>query len=76
MRALLAARKKQMALDEAVSRVFELLSDAGVNLEAHSNAENADSVGTAVTCYIHYGEYGIKNLMSEIEDLVETEVPF
>ena len=37
-----------------------------IDLDAPSDAENADCLNDAVSCYVQYGEYGVANLIKEI----------
>jgi hypothetical protein len=61
------ARKVDAAAEEASKAVFQALDDMCIDIEAPSAAENADSLGDAVSCYIQYGEYSLKSLLSEIK---------
>ena len=60
------ARKAQQHADECIDAVFNSIEDMCIELTAHSDAENADTLEEAICCYIHYGEYGLKNIMKEI----------
>lgn len=46
--------------------VFEALENMCIDLETPSKAENAETLGDAVSCCINYGEFGISNIMREI----------
>lgn len=60
------ARVAQIKADEASQAVFAALEDMCIELNAVSFAENADNLGDAISCFIVYGEYGMKNIISEI----------
>ena len=60
------ARKAQKKADEAMFAVYQALEDMCIDLDAPSEAENADCLLDAVSCYIQYGEFGCKNLLAEI----------
>lgn len=60
------ARKAQKKADEALIAVYNAVEDMCIDLDAASGAENADNLNDAVSCYVQYGEYGCKNLLSEI----------
>jgi hypothetical protein len=53
---------------EILSNIYGILEDLGVDIEAPSQAENAENIGDAINCYIDYGEYGIGEITKEIED--------
>lgn len=63
------ARKAQIKADEALFAVHQALDDMCIDIDAPSKAENADCLNEAVSCYVQYGEYGCKNLLSEIRVL-------
>lgn len=60
------ARKAQQKADEALHAVYNALDDMCIDLDAPSDAENADCLDHAISCYVQYGEYGIANLLKEI----------
>lgn len=62
------ARKAQQKADEALNAVYQALDDMCIDLDVPSKAENADRILDAISCYAHYGEYGCKNLISEIRE--------
>ena len=62
------ARKAQKKADEALWAVYQALEDMCIDLDAPSKAENADCLNDAVSCYVQYGEYGCKNLLSEVKE--------
>ena len=37
-----------------------------IDLDVTTNVENADNLEQAVNCYVQYGEYNLKWLVSEI----------
>lgn len=59
------ARKKSIELNDATPAVFDALSD--VDLCVPTDAENADDLEQAISCYIQYGEYSIDELLDEIK---------
>lgn len=65
------ARKAMQKADEALRAVYDALDDMCIDLEAESKAENADLLVDAISCYVQYGEYGCKNLLSEIREQYE-----
>ena len=62
------ARKAQKKANEALSVVYEALEDMCIDLDVPSKAENADSLLDAISCYAQYGEFGCKNLLTEIRE--------
>ena len=60
------ARKAQKKADDASHAVYQALEDMCIDLDVPSKAENADCLIDAISCYIQYGEFGCKNLLSEI----------
>lgn len=67
------ARAAQVRADEALRRVFLVLEDMCLDLDAPTDAENADNLDDAVSCYIQYGEYSIAGLIKEIKAQYERE---
>ena len=65
------ARKAMQKADEALQTVYDTLADMCIDLEVESKAENADLLVDAISCYVQYGEFGCKNLMSEIREQYE-----
>lgn len=63
------ARNADKKAEKAMCEVYHVLEDMGIDLETHSNAENATTLEEAINCYIQYGEYGLKNLMREIREV-------
>jgi hypothetical protein len=72
-KAILSARKSQEVAQAKTDKVYRLLDGIGTNLEADSKAENATILGDAISCFIDYDEYGIDNIMEEIEAATEGE---
>lgn len=62
------ARNAEQKATEAHNAVYAALDDMCIDLDVPSRAENADNLRDAVSCYIHYGEYGPKNLLREIRE--------
>ena len=62
------ARKAQQKADATLTEVFQALEDMCIDLDVPSDAENADTLEEAVSCYVHYGEFGLKGLMKEIRE--------
>ena len=69
------ARNKQVAADAALAKVFETITDrangANVDLERPTGAENAGTIEEAINCFVAYGEYDVKSLVSEIESAIK-----
>lgn len=63
---LVKARKAEQKASDALVAVYRALDDMCIDLEVHSDAENAGNLEEAVSCYIHYGEFGVANLLKEI----------
>ena len=64
------ARKAQQKADELSNAIYQALDDMGIDLDMPSNAENADCLVDAISCYIQYGEFGCKNLILEIQEQI------
>lgn len=60
------ARKADQKAEEAHLAVFQALEDMCIDINVPSAAEGADNLGDAISCYIQYGEFGLKNVLSEI----------
>ena len=63
------AKRAQTSADQALelvyNTIFTLFDD--VNLaEIPTEAENADNLEQAISCYVQYGEYDIEKLVDEI----------
>lgn len=66
-KALRAAKRKAKAAQEAENGIFDLLEDMCIDAErVPSEAENADNLKDAITCYLSYGEYSVAGIMREI----------
>ena len=61
------AREASLRAGQAVREVFYMLDRMGIDLSLPTNAENADNLEEAICCYIQYGEYGIENILREIQ---------
>lgn len=61
------ARKAYERAQELENKVYIALGDMCIDEDAHSDAENAETLGDAVSCYLNYGEYDLKSLMREIK---------
>lgn len=66
------ARKKSKESDEALRTVYEAIEDMCIDLDAHSYAENADTLEEAINCYVQYGEYNLTDLLKEIRQQYTT----
>ncbi len=66
--ALKQAKKKANAAQAAEMQVYKMLDDAHVDLDAPTEAENADNLDEAVACYLSYDEYSLDGLMKEIRE--------
>ena len=62
------ARNANQKADAALRNVFEALEDICIELDAPTGAENADDLEQAINCYVHYGEFNLKDLMKEIRE--------
>lgn len=62
------AKKAYEKAQEAEMDVFRALDDMCLDLEAPSEAENAENLNEAVACYLNYGEYSLSGLMKEIKE--------
>lgn len=60
------AKKAYKTAQAAEAAVFQALDDMCLDLDVPSAAENASTLGEAVTCYLNYGEYSLAGLLSEI----------
>jgi hypothetical protein len=60
------ARKKSKESDEALQAVYQAIDDMCIDLDVHSDAENADTLEEAINCYVQYGEYNLTDLLKEI----------
>lgn len=65
--ALKSARRKSKTAQKAERLVFTLLDDMCIDADRiPSEAENADNLADAITCYLQYGEFSLSKLMREI----------
>ena len=62
------ARNAEKKANDALTAVYEALEDMCIDIEVHSEAENAETLEEAISCYIHYGEFGLADLMKEIKE--------
>lgn len=58
------ARELQIKMDNIMNEIYDQLQSE--TLELPSEAENADNIGDAISCYIHYGEYDLESIWHEI----------
>ena len=65
-RLLRKARARNLRAEEAERNVFQAVEDMCIDIERPSKAENAETLGDAISCFIQYGEYGATNIMKEI----------
>lgn len=74
MRKIEAARKKSISFADsyykAMSDLESLIRDTDL---IQSDAENADNLQDAISCYIQYGEYSLDKLRQEIESTLGRE---
>ena len=63
------AREAQIKADAAFRSVMQVLDDMCIEPDhVPSNAENADNLEQAITCYIAYGEYSVAEIMREVKE--------
>ena len=61
------AKKAYKKAQEAEAAVFHVLEwDMCLDMDVPSEAENADTLGEAVACWLNYEEYTLKDLLAEI----------
>ena len=66
-KALRAAKRKAVSAQAAENEVFKLLQDMCIDPESvPTEAENADSLADAITCYLSYDEYSVAGIMREV----------
>lgn len=66
-KALRAAKRKANTAQEAENTLFGLLDDMCIDAESvPTNAENADNLKEAITCYLSYDEYSVAGIMREV----------
>ena len=62
------ARKKQVEATAATALVYQALEDMCIDADQiKSDAENADNLDDAISCFISYGEYSVAGIMREIK---------
>lgn len=66
------ARKKSKESDEALRVVYQAIEDMCIDLDVHSDAENANTLEEAINCYVLYGEYNLTDLLKEIRQQYTT----
>lgn len=67
------ARKKNKESDEALREVYQAIEDMCIDLDVHSDAENANTLEEAINCYVQYGEYNLTDLLKEIRQQYEKQ---
>lgn len=60
------ARQAYQKAETLQNAAFQALEDTCIDIGLPSAAENASTLNEAITCYLQYGEFGLKNLMREI----------
>ena len=61
------AKKAYEKAQEKEAAVFRMLEDdMCLDMEAPSEAENANNLGEAITCWLSYDEYSLAGLIKEI----------
>ena len=74
MRKIEAARKKSISFaDSYYKAMSDLESLIRYTDLIQSDAENADNLQDAISCYIQYGEYSLDKLRQEIESALGRE---
>lgn len=62
------ARHKHNQAYNAEYKLFSYLESKGISLDTiQTGAPNADNLGEAISCYLHYGEYTEEDLAREVE---------
>jgi len=64
------ARNYEIKKCDLVNNIFGILDELNIDLEAKTNAENADNLSNAITCHIDYGEYSIESIIKEIKSQI------
>lgn len=73
-KALKSAKRKAEIAQSAEDFVFRLLEDMRIDAElVHSNAENAENLKDAITCYLSYDEYSLAGIMREVRTAYNPE---
>lgn len=70
---IIKARNANKKSENAQRMVYQALEDMCIDIDTPSKAENADSLGDAISCYIQYGEFGLKNIMNEVREAYTKE---
>lgn len=67
------ARQYQINAEKAELAIFEYLYSIGIVDPSlfESEAENAENLEQAITCYLSYGEFSISDLLLEIQSAYE-----
>lgn len=65
------ARRAELRAKGKETRIFTELEYMKIDLSLPTNAENANNLEEAICCYIQYGEYGIENILREIQSASE-----
>lgn len=60
------ARNAAKKAEEAERAVFKALEDMCIEYDSPYQYENGSTLEEAASSYIHYGDYGLKSLLSEI----------
>lgn len=61
------AKELQDKASVALDLIYKALDDLGIDpANIKTDAENADNLSDAISCYVSYGEYSIDGLMKEI----------
>lgn len=69
---ILKARRHANLSTKYQDESFDLLQIIGIEAsQIKTNAENADDLEQAITCYISYGEYSIYKIMEEIKNVLK-----
>lgn len=67
------ARNIEIKKIEIIKEIFRILDDKEINLEYETEAENAEDLGQAISCYIDFGEYDINSIFKEIMKQIDTK---
>jgi hypothetical protein len=64
------ARVAYIRAESIEQQIFEKLEEAFPKLHLDNydtNAENADNIQEAISCYLQYGEYSVEEIWNEIQ---------